>query len=1003
MRRSLFACLLLAGTSEAAFADDLSVTSILKSPIATSHAANSTPGNITINAGGGVDVSVAGAAATIDSSNSIDNLGVIQNTNSGNAVGVHIIGGNAGTFTNETGASTSISAGGGGANNIGVLLDGPSAFNGNIDLVFGGNLVAIGTNSIGVSIQAPLNGNLTEGATGSLVGQGITGVLVAAPVSGSLTTAGGISVSGTATFGSTAINPLSGSAVAVGANIAGGILNAGPTGPGDTTTASTLTAAGSLPTLAIQPSVAGANASNITIGILSDTTNPNFSLINRGTIKASFNQPGINTIAVEIGNSSASAHTVTLSGGIYNNGSIVAAAESDNKFATSVAAAPTNATALIIGNGAFINTSGSVPQALFNNGTISSSVTSSSLTGGQPEIATALLIQPGSSLPSLTSTSTIIATALTSDATTSSLSAYGIRDLSGTLTNVVISSGSLQASASGLNNNAQVNIAADLSHSTAKESFTTNGSVIGDVLFGSAGTSGGVAGNQLVIEGTNASVQGAVTAAGHGTIDVHLSQGGTGGTLDTANAQIASLNVGELGNVAMALNKTSAVAPVISASGTVTFGFGSKVTLVPTSFLPNNGTYTLIHSAGGLQFADFTDTTNQQIPFIFNGTIGHDNNNLTITLQRKTASQLGLTGNLATIYEPLATAALADNPFGAALLTLGNAADVQTAISSAVPDVTGGVRALAIAMTDQATGVIGARERELVLQAPKSGDEFRFWAQEVYNQVSLASSPNNAGYDGAGEGVAFGVEWGALANVRYGLGYTFFTSYVSESHPRDTKTDVTWHQLSFYAGWRPGNFFVTPEVNVGIGEFSGRRTITAGNFTTSATASWSGLLGAGGVTTGYVFNLGNFEIVPQFAADGLYLRENAYNENAPENGGTSGIGLSLRQQDEKSIRGFIGVLSRGNFTWDIGTFQPQLLIGWSHEFANTPVAIDGSFQSAPNSPFHLVGPPLESERFIGGAGVAYVVGNWSVGINYDAAVNAGTVAQSATVNLSSRF
>ncbi len=100
---------------------------------------------------------------------------------------------------------------------------------------------------------------------------------------------------------------------------------------------------------------------------------------------------------------------------------------------------------------------------------------------------------------------------------------------------------------------------------------------------------GAVAGNQLTIEGANASLTGALRTASGGTLDVHLSQGGTGGVLNTSVARITTLGVGQGGNVQLALNKNSSVTPVISATGPVRFGFGSQVTLVPTSFLPNNG------------------------------------------------------------------------------------------------------------------------------------------------------------------------------------------------------------------------------------------------------------------------------------------------------------------------------------------------------------------------------------------------------------------------------
>ncbi|HXJ02996.1 MAG TPA: autotransporter domain-containing protein [Micropepsaceae bacterium] len=993
VKRSPVVCLLLAGMASPAFADDLTITSILTAPVTTSHASNGSAGNITIDATGGVSVVTEGAAVTIDSSNTVESSGVIQNAAVNNAIGVHILGGSTGSFITDATSTSIVNVGGGGTGNFGVLVDGSSPFTGNITLTTGSSIVVTGANASGIAIKTPLNGGLLVGATTAATGVGSTGVLVLAPINGALDLTFGVSAVGTGAFTLDKIDPLSGPAVAVGSNVSGGIVNDGPATATTIANSSTLVAVSNMPTLAIQPSIAGTNAADIVIGTnSSDTVNPTFSLINRGAVRSTVNDPGINTIGVGIGELGTATHTVTLTGGIYNRGSIQAQAESDNSFATSAPSASATATALLIGNGATINASNLSTVALFTEGAISASET-----GNMPGTATAVLIQPGGTLASLNNTGSITSIVTTTDTTIASLTSYGVRDLSGTL-RTVTNSGTWNAEASPLANGAQTTVAADLSHTSAAETFTNSGSVVGDILFGSGA-------NQLTIEGAAASgsctvacVQGSVRAAGSGTINVQVSAGGTGGSFRTANAQLSSLTVGNAGVVEFAVNKNSTTTPFITTTGATTFSSGSKATVVPTSFLPASGSYTLIHANGGLTFADFTAATAQPIPFIFNGSIAQQGNDLVLTLQRKTAAEIGLTGNAAAMYEPLATAALNDDQFGATLLSFSTAGDVKSALATVVPDIAGGVRALSIAMTDQATGVIGARERALVTAPQNMRDEFRFWGQEFYNNVSGDSTVVAPGYSGAGQGVAVGVEWGSLSTVRYGLGYTFFSSEETEAHPLDTKTNGDWNLVSAYAGWRSGDFFVTPQANLGFGTFQSRRTIVAGSLVRAATANWNSYLAAGGLTTGYVFDVGDFQIIPQVALDGLYLREGTYNET-----GASGIGLSLKEQGQQSVRTFAGVVGQGAYSWNNGNLQPQLLVGWSHEFMDNPATIDGTFEAAPGSPFHLVGPTVEPNKIIGGASFAYIVGNWSAGINYDASASTGTLAQSATISLSSRF
>jgi uncharacterized protein YhjY with autotransporter beta-barrel domain len=994
VRRSPLICLLLAGVASPALADDLTVTSILNAPVTTSKASNGSPGNISIQAGGGISSTAAGATVTIDTANTVESVGIIQNAfANGSAIGVHILSGSAGTFIADATSVSVINVGGAGTNNIGLLLDGSTPFTGTLTLGISSAVVVTGDSSTGVAINAPLSGGLFVGSTVVATGAGTTGVFVRAPVTGTFSLQDGVSAVGTGAFTLDKIDPLSGAAVAVTASIGGGILNDGPATTDSVVISSSLVSVSALPTLAIQPSLAGTAATNIAIGALSgDANNPTFSLVNRGVVRSTVNDPGISTIAVGIGELGTAANTVTLAGGIYNRGSIQVQAESDNSHAVSVASASADATAILIGNGATINASNLSAVALLSDGAISASET-----GNKPGTATGVLIQPGGTLASFSNTGTLNSVVTTTDTTIASLTAYGVRDLSGTLTSVT-NSGIWSMQATPLDNGAQRTIAADLSHSSQAETFTNSGSVVGDILFGSGA-------NQLRIEGGTASgscvaacVQGAVHVTGAGTVDVHVSDGGTGGVFRTPSAQLANLTVGSAGVVEFAIDKNSTATPFITTSGTATFGSGSKAVLVATSFLPASGTYTLVHSTGALTFADFASATAQPIPFLFNGTITQQNNDLVLTLQRKTAVQVGLTGNSAAIYEPLAQAALSDDQFGAFLLSFTSAADVQASLNTLVPDIAGGVRALAVAMTDQATGVIGARERSLVTAPAGSRGEFRFWSQEFYNNVSGDSTAVAPGYYGAGQGVAAGVEWGNLATVRYGLGYTFFSSEETQAHPLDTKTNGDWNMLSFYAGWRSGEFFATPQINIGEGSFKSRRTIIAGTLVRSASADWSSYIASGGFTTGYIFDLGGFQVIPQIAMDGLFLREGTYSEV-----GAAGTGLSLRSQNQQSVRSFAGVLGQGTYSWNNGNLQPQLLVGWSHEFMNSPATIDGSFEAAPGSPFHLVGPTVEPNRIVGGASFAYILGNWSAGVNYDASASTGTLAQSATISLSSRF
>jgi uncharacterized protein YhjY with autotransporter beta-barrel domain len=1083
-RNGLIFGVLMASAAWPAFAVDLVVSGTNNtSSLFTNTLGDGTPGNITLSLSSLITTTGQGATLTINSNNTITNEGTVQNTFAGGgAIGVHILGGNTGTYTQLARGIVNVT--GSGAGNAALLVSGSGPFVGSIDLRLGSAVLSRGLGARAVDIKTPIVGDF--GAYGTINGAdaGANGIVVGAPITGRLTVGGSVFVTAFTTaaqYSGTRVDPVTGSALAIGADITGGILFDGPGDSGPAVSRSSLQSSSTLPTVVIAPSAAGAGGSNITIGMRTiDSDTPSFSLINRGSVVNKQTDPGISTVGLRIGENStaAAANTVTLPGGVYIRGQVSAEARTDNLFATSVAPAPANATAFEIGAGARLRDGGSrasQAQSGSTESTIKLDTDASSINdfyrgmtvtwngqerlitdydgatkvatvgafrtsaaaftaapgagddfriksaairndggitayvfGTQSGTATGALIQPFGDVPSFINAGTIKAESYSTRSTTSDLVAYGIRDLSGTLTEIT-NTGSILAiagfnpsgstgGASPLDDRSQKGIAVDLSAGTANQTILSYGTITGDVRFGSGN-------NLLVVEGVSAGVSGAISAKGAGTVEIRVSQEGRGGSFLTNDADVTNVSIGANGQVIFLLTSQSLGQTALSATGDVTFAAGSVLSVLPGNFLPS-GEYTLASAGGNIHFDNPSATAKISVPFLFNATIATDNGTtiandgktLKLTLTRKTANELGLQGNGAAIYESLAAAAVIDNTYGAALMNLANNNQVQTTLESALPDLAGGVRALAISFTDQSTGVVGARQRALLTAPVGSRDEFHFWAQEFYNNVQQKATAGSNGFGGAGQGLAFGAEWGALATGRYGLGLAYFASQQTERHPRETKTNGDWFVASAYAAWRAGDFFFAPQINAGLGEMKTRRTLFAGSLARIASATFKSQLVAGGFTTGYILEMGNFQIIPTFALDGLYLRTADYSER-----NAGGMGLTLIGQSDTSMRGFAGLVGKGSFEYEQGTLVPQILAGYSREFLKDPSAIDGYFAAAPGTPFHLTGPVLDPSRLIGGVSLGYVLRNWSAGVNYDATSTTGLLAQSATVSISSRF
>ncbi len=986
----------------------------------TTPASTSTSGDITVEDTGRVTIDDEGVAIlNLDSNNDITVESGAQLTHSAgdDGIGIYIESGNTGNLSfsgsllmGETNPDIEV-----GTNLTGIMVgrDGDTLdpFTGNISFGNAATFVLYGDESTGVAINRRIVGDLTFDGSIAVNGLNSRGIVTAAEIDGQIVFNANVVTRGTALPSATDLDPLSGATVAIGANVTGGFYVQGPITDLDGNAPAQIRSVGSAPAVYISPTVGGATG-NVAIGLFEgyDDDDPivvdnvgNFSFVNRGTVQTDGLEPGVNSEGFRIEGDGV--HTVTFAGGIYNNGGIGATASSSTLLTAAELQnpLPSNATGLIIGEGA------SVPQ-LYNNGNVSASTS-----GPEGGTATAILIEDGGNLPLINNNSAINASSVTTDVENDNIVAYGIRDLSGTLT-TINNTGFIETTVTTTDPGSRA-IAIDVSaattkvtiNNTEKENGLSAAAIRGDILFGTA------VDNVLNINGrisnddgvSRALVEGRILTPNGGGVDIKI----TDGTLRTAEAQARDITIGpgtgpgtdsdSQGTLEFVLALEPGDEPIVVASGSVAFQEGSRVGFSSLSFLPDGGIFDLVSAQGGITFQNYEEATAFAAPYLYttsfifdDALVGEDV--LSLSLQRKTAADLGLTGNRAAIYEAAALAAREDDLFGRGLISITNQAGVEEALDSLVPNIGAGARALTVAVTDSVNGPIGRRQRNLVTN-PEEG--LRFWGQQFYEDMNGATTSSSTSYFGSGLGVSGGVEWGDSPNARYGISYSYFAGQVTESNPRATKENIALNLVSAYANWRWNNFFITPQVNVGYASYDNRRRVVAGAITRTPISDWSTYLTSGGVSSGFLFNVGGFDIIPHISVDGLYMYETAYTERF----GGNGVNLNLDSRTTSSVRLFAGVIAQTEFMLDDGILKPQILAGWSQELISDRPVIDASFEAVAGSDFSVVGPKSSDSRLIGGASFQYLFDNWSAGFNYDAAQTSGAFAQSATVTMTSRF
>jgi hypothetical protein len=730
-----------------------------------------------------------------------------------------------------------------------------------------------------------------------------------------------------------------------------------------------------------------------------------------------------------------------------------------NITATISGASSGQAIAILIncGNGVSCNAGdgfGTVNK-LYNSGTIQATATS---TDTKTALLTAIAIDDKSgTLSYINNTGTIKALACATAACVK-------LDSPGVQSNIAAS---LQANTTGVDFENSGSVQGDILFGSGDDTLNvtgTNATVVGNISFWgghdtlNVGDSDVVAGAVLERGGGYVNVTVGTTVGGTGSLFINntdfASPTTTTTNYDNGTMQVGSLDVKSGGTLGISLSQgfNQAVTPSnpelvksVGGTGLIHLENGAKLDISFGSFVSTPGNATakfVLFDAPTITIDNSTDITTSveaSIPFLFTGAstgilCGYSvagfsscggttptDAQLVINLTTKSAADLHLSGYAKQIFSFANVALANDNTLGAHVVQAGSglttsAPDVATGdqlyqdlYAQFAPDVSGGARAIAVSLTDQATSVLGAHQRALRMYAGKESAA-TLWGQEFVQRFDNGTNLPN-GFRDSGFGFALGADGGAPSAGRYGGAFTFFSGDILEKTPAQVKTSTEWYMLSGYTDWRGKGLFFDSQVTLGYGSLTGRRSMFVENkdnniiLARAATDRRASLMAAGGFSTGTVMNWGTLVFMPQFSMDALTLRENGYTET----GGGDGFDLSVDPYYAKSLRAYVGSSFREDL--NVGGFylQPEARIGYRYDLLADPVQINARFaadklNSIPaGSTFSLTGPDPGKGNLVLGAGLAATTANWSLGISYDLVSGSGYTQHTGTFTLIGRL
>jgi hypothetical protein len=626
----------------------------------------------------------------------------------------------------------------------------------------------------------------------------------------------------------------------------------------------------------------------------------------------------------------------------------------------------------------------------------------------------------------------------------------------------------------GSGNNQIINIAGNGASAIA--------SITGNITYGLLGT-GSTSGDQLNI-GNYAQVSGVVIAPDGVSVDIkshgllNLQSLLTTTVQTTAELDAVDFHVENGGNISLGVSESVAAnGAMVLASHSVELDAGSNLGVGYASFVPQGTNPFVLFSAphGNLNIDPTTIATynlsltknvvasngqNGSLPFLFASanlattssasvdqlvltvvpkTLGTGANQLNLTPGSYANTPLATSGGGTTTLFALANAALSqDDTLGAAMVNgIIDTKSAQAAYNAFAPNVTGGSRAIAISITDQATGVVGAHQRALRLYGRDSGDE-TLWGEEFVQMIKDpgrgATDPNTIGSANAkgyklqpgfkdhGFGFVLGMDAGSPKYGWYGGSFTFYGGDVGEL-ARNSHTNQQWYILTGYTAWRGRGLFFDSKIDVGYSHIDGKRYIdlsipqntspqTYSTYVREADNKHPATMLSGGFSTGGVWTYGATTIMPQVSVDGLVMREEGYTETQPTTSATTigdAFDLTVQPYYAQSLRVFLGTTVRYDINlWDI-YLQPEARAGYRYDLFSDPVKLKAAFAHSgvggtTGTQFTMLGPDPSQGNFVLGGSLAGTTDTWTMSFNFDLVRGSnGAFEQVGTINLLGRI
>lgn len=431
----------------------------------------------------------------------------------------------------------------------------------------------------------------------------------------------------------------------------------------------------------------------------------------------------------------------------------------------------------------------------------------------------------------------------------------------------------------------------------------------------------------------------------------------------------------------------------IVSTGAATVLAGTRVNMtVDTNVQVLDGQrYTLVSGGGGSAVGTtaLTTTNTTLLRFVQDTTL---TDRLEVYATRTQMSSTVTNPNNAAVGTMLDSMGAATNPEVIALQVLlqnyQNPADIEKALSTVTPEISGGTVAASVGVANSASTIVNNR-----INAVRSGQEYgsgmasgdwveggHFWGQAFGAKADQDMRNRVTGYEADSYGLVVGADTELADGFRAGLALTYGNTDVDGKDLNRSKSEIDSYQVSLYGDYDLGDsYFVRGQVAYMYSDIETARYnvgFVPGN---TARADFSSDQYSARGEVGRQFALDNtFSLTPSVTTSYTYIDVEDFTER-----GAGGLSLRNVDTDEMEILEFgANLIAEGQFSDTVGgTIRPNIHGGYRYDVIGDKVSTIGALAGG-GAAFRTEGfEPAQGTLNIG-TGVT-----WETNANIDFTVN----------------